>query len=233
MDKNLTPNFVILNNNLTEKEAFDLEKKYISIIGRIENGGSLTNLSDGGEGQSGFKFSDETKSKMSKDRTGKGNSMYGKKHSDESKLNISLSKIGKASPNKGKKLEDIVGKEKSDEIKKTMSDKASLRTGEKNSMYGKKHSDESKLKMSVNKEKKFGKDNPNFGRVYSEDEKTFDTWEITHEDGRTLEVENLTKFCKENNLNPSCMRDIYYGRMKKHRGWIKVDKLTDNVKKKK
>lgn len=29
------------------------------------------------------------------------------------------------------------------------------------------------------------------------------------------------------------MRDIYYGRMKSHKGWIYVNKITNNVKKKK
>jgi len=29
------------------------------------------------------------------------------------------------------------------------------------------------------------------------------------------------------------MRDIFYGRMKKHKQWIKVNKITNNVKQKK
>ena len=52
-----------------------------------------------------------------------------------------------------------------------------------------------------------------------------------HEQGLPIVIDNLCKFCKENNLNSSCMRDIYYGRQKKHKEWVKVIKLTDNVKK--
>lgn len=152
--------------------------------------------------------------------------------SDEGRLNISISKIGKPNLNKGKKLEDIVGKEKAEVIRKKISIKASERIGDKNPMYNKRHTQEAIDKMKVNSPKFHGKDNPNYGRKYKESEKTFDQWEISNIDGRILIINNLNKFCKENNLSSSCMRDIYYGRMKSHKGWISVRKLTDNVKKK-
>jgi hypothetical protein len=129
-------------------------------------------------------------------------------------------------------FDDRFGTEVSNEIKNKMSKSASEKTGEKNSMYGKKHKESSKEKMSKNRVKKFGEDNPNFGREYKEEEKTFDTWKLTNIDGEEFIINNLNKFCLENGLNPSCMRDINYGRMKNHKGWIKVEKLTDNVKKK-
>lgn len=228
MSSNVKPDYILLSENLTEKEAFQKEKFFVKLIGRIENGGTLTNLTDAGEGQSGFKFSDESKRKMSISRTGRKLGPM----SDEAKLNISISKIGKPSIMKGKKLEDIVGMERSSIIKATLSKKASERIGDKNHMFGKKHKPESIEKMSINKIKKFGEENPNYGREYKESEKTFDTWIITNNNGETLTVNNLNKFCKENNLNPSCMRDIYYGRMKSHKGWIKVEKISNNVKKK-
>lgn len=100
-------------------------------------------------------------------------------------------------------------------------------------MFGKNHTEESKKKMSENSQKLYGKDNPNYGRIYKEEEKTFDTWKIKNTNGEIKVINNLNMFCKENNLNASCMRDIHYGRMKKHKEWISVEKLTNNVKKKK
>jgi hypothetical protein len=57
---------LILKKNLTEEEAFKHEIYMIAVLGRKSNGtGVLRNLNDGGEGQSGFKFSDESIAKMS------------------------------------------------------------------------------------------------------------------------------------------------------------------------
>jgi len=229
INSDMQPMYLTIRDNLLEKEAFEYEKFFIKLIGRMENGGVLTNLTDGGEGQSGFKFSDESKKKMSMSRLGKKK----KPMSDIGRLNISLSKIGKISLKKGKTLEEIVGVERSNDIKKKMSDSAKERIGDKNSMFGRKHSDESKEKMSINTIKRFGSDNPIFGRERSEYEKIYDTWELTDKDGNVVIVDNLSKFCRENNLNPSCMRDLSYGTAKSHKNWVKVTKLTNNVKKKK
>lgn len=65
--------------NLTEKEAFDLEVKLISTYGRKDIGtGILRNMTDGGEGHSGYVLSEETKQKIS-------NSLIGKEQSEETK----------------------------------------------------------------------------------------------------------------------------------------------------
>ena len=58
--------------DISEKEAFRLEGKLITKLGRIiDKNGKLTNLTLGGEGVSGMRFSKATREKMSKDRKGK------------------------------------------------------------------------------------------------------------------------------------------------------------------
>lgn len=58
--------------NLSEQEAFDLEIKMIKEIGRFNlNLGPLTNLTDGGEGTTGHKMSDEGRKSLRNFNLGK------------------------------------------------------------------------------------------------------------------------------------------------------------------
>lgn len=75
----------ILENNLTEEEAFQIEMKYINRVRRRDLGtGTLVNMTDGGEGSVGHIHSEETKLKMSE-------AHKGKKMSDEARRKISES----------------------------------------------------------------------------------------------------------------------------------------------
>jgi group I intron endonuclease len=83
---------IFLQKNLTEKEAFDLEKYWIKRIGRRDlELGTLVNLSDGGEGNSGWAPSEETRKKI-------GNSNKNKKHTEETKIIISNANKGDKNP---------------------------------------------------------------------------------------------------------------------------------------
>ena len=62
----------ILKDNLTEQEAFEVEKLYILMFGRKDNGtGILRNKTDGGEGPSGRIDSEETRRRKSQSLTGR------------------------------------------------------------------------------------------------------------------------------------------------------------------
>jgi hypothetical protein len=63
---------LILKQNLTEEEAFKHEIYMIAVFGRKDLGtGILLNMTDGGEGVSGYKFSEESKKEKSIKCTGR------------------------------------------------------------------------------------------------------------------------------------------------------------------
>lgn len=72
---------VMIETNLTDAEAIDLEVELIKKHGRKDLGtGILRNMTDGGDGQAGRICLDETRNKIGKANTGKPSSMKGKKN---------------------------------------------------------------------------------------------------------------------------------------------------------
>jgi NUMOD3 motif len=108
---------VLLRENMNEKQAFAHEIEMIKAWGRKDLGtGILRNLTDGGEGVSGIRRSDEYREMMSlkfKNRT----------MSKEHKLNISLSLKGRtlSDEHKAKMILGNLGKKRCDESKARMS----------------------------------------------------------------------------------------------------------------
>jgi len=105
----------ILMDDLTWEDACKKETEFIALYGREDlNLGTLTNLTNGGDGMFGFKFSDESRHKMSKaqknkkpiteetrERMRKASQsrdttahLRGKKHSDKTKQKMSESMKG-------------------------------------------------------------------------------------------------------------------------------------------
>jgi hypothetical protein len=74
----------ILHSNLNEKTAFEYECYYIWYY-RDYIGYNITNINDGGEGNSGYKHSPERIEKIKMNSTGKNNGMWGKHHSEITK----------------------------------------------------------------------------------------------------------------------------------------------------
>ena len=109
--------------NLSEDEAFQLEREIIKTYGRRDVGtGCLVNLTDGGEGTSGHIHSKKTKRKMSE-------SQKGKTRSDETKRKMSDAKKGnpRSKEHSRKLSESQKGRTFSDEHKRKLREAWKLR----------------------------------------------------------------------------------------------------------
>lgn len=71
-------NITILHSNLTEEEAYKLEREEIQKYGLKRDGGDLVNLTPGGEGSAGYKWTEEQRENLRPKRAGENNPMYGK-----------------------------------------------------------------------------------------------------------------------------------------------------------
>lgn len=84
LKQGLEPDIRFIDKNLSEEQAFELEEFLISEIGRIDLGtGTLTNLTNGGEGSSGVIVSEETRHKRRLKMQGELNPNYGCKDTPE------------------------------------------------------------------------------------------------------------------------------------------------------
>lgn len=101
---------------LSEKEAFSIECERICFWRNV--GIDLANMTDGGDGISGFKMSIDAKEKMSRAKRGRPGmiTMLGKKHSAETRAKMSAAQKGRpkspehaakvGAAHKGKKISD-------------------------------------------------------------------------------------------------------------------------------
>ena len=127
------PDILIVKNYLSENEALELEKELIRIIGRYdEKTGPLTNKTEGGDGISGYKWSEEQKDKI----RGKIPSNKGLEMSNEQKIKISIANSGKS-----------WGHDK-ERISKFSKLKSEQYSGNGNPFYGKQHTKETLKKIS-------------------------------------------------------------------------------------
>lgn len=149
--------------DLTEELAHCIEKEHIALLGRKNNGtGILRNLTDGGEGTSGYNHSVATKTKIKNIKTGIKRKPFSSEHienmrfaqadrSDETRKRMSDSRKGKpktpehrakiSESNKGRMVSNDtrekirnanVGKKMSDETKEKLRMAAIKRREEKN-----------------------------------------------------------------------------------------------------
>jgi hypothetical protein len=91
----------IMLDNLTWEEAKQKEIEFISLYGRInKNNGTLANLTDGGAGMLGFKFTKEARLNMSKAQKSKP------PVSEETRKKLSIAGSKRIGPWKGKKFSE-------------------------------------------------------------------------------------------------------------------------------
>lgn len=127
------------------------EIEFIKLYGRRDlNLGTLTNLTDGGEGNLGIIVTEEQRKLRSENSKGAKNHFYGKTHTEESKKLIKDASIGRTHSDEQKKKWSAersgenhpqFGKPLTDERKKNIS----------NSKLGKSLSEDTRLKMSISR----------------------------------------------------------------------------------
>jgi hypothetical protein len=149
---------------------------------------------------------------------GELNPFYGKKHSEETKEKLRQITL-ELCKDEAFKMTRANYKEKNGMYNST-------RFGNLNPMWGKNHSEETKLKQSEKRKEWFKKnESPLKGKPCLEStkkaisEKNSKQYKLISPEGRIVEIKNLTKFAKDNNLSIGCLQHVVAGRNKSHKGW--------------
>ena len=123
LKNDLAPIIIKVEQHLQEKHAYEKETLLVSTIGRDDLGsGPLTNKTNGGEGVSGHKWSEEKRQSMIKILSGENNYWYGK---------------GKEMVQYGSKWT----KERTEHM-------STIMKGERNAMFNNTHTEEARKKLS-------------------------------------------------------------------------------------
>jgi hypothetical protein len=149
---------------------------------------------------------------------GELNPFYGKKHSEDTKEKLRKITLDLCKDESFRMSRANYGE------KNGMHNSA--RFGELNPMWGKSHSEESKLKQSKKRKQWFkNNESPLKGKPCPEStkkvlsEKNSKEYKLISPEGKIINVKNLTRFAKENNLSIGCLQHVVSGRNKSHRGW--------------
>lgn len=201
----------ILKDNLTEQEAFEVEKLYILMFGRKDNRtGILRNKTDGGDGVSGRVDSEETRRK-------KSISLTGRKVSQATCEKLRQNALGKTlSPESRMKLsQKLKGRKCTEEHKRKVSE----------AKKGFRHTEEAKRKISENKKgKKHTQEWKDRMAIISKSHAK--PHRITFNDGRVIEVKNIQDWGKENGYTSSGMSTIKTGAKNKYKDIIKIEVIS-------
>lgn len=198
---------------------FDVCKKeieFIKLYGRRDlKQGTLVNLTNGGEKESGKIITEEHRKKLSESSKGRVKSVYtrkklseslkGRVFSEEHKRKLSISKTGFRHSEEAKLKMSIAkkGKKRSD----------SFRELQRKNQTGRVYSDESKKKMSESKKGRYNMYNhPSAKKV------------VDRKNG--IIYNSLKLMCHENNLNYDTMRSRLCGRLKNNTTFMYLDEFN-------
>jgi group I intron endonuclease len=145
IESNIRPELIIIDKVLENEWQF-WEVHYINYFKFI--GCFLTNGTNGGDqppSTKGRRHTEDSKKKMSDTKKSKPIPWLnnGKERTEKHKSNLSKSLKGRLSEKKGKNYKEIYGKEKSDILKRKLSEShKGIYLGKNHPMFGKKHSEE-------------------------------------------------------------------------------------------
>jgi hypothetical protein len=197
--KGIEPVILKVQENMTEKYAYDLEELEIRKYGRIgyDEGGILFN----------FYLANKPVPKY-----GELNSFYGRTHSEDTKKLIGDKNRGRKCSEKNKKLtsERFKGVPKSEEQRRKMGEKA----------RGRRHTEESKAKLRAAALQE--------DALRKNIEAKQKEWIVITPEGEELEVVNLSDFCKERGLNRYKMYSVAAGERNHHKHYKCRKKYPDS-----
>ena len=206
----LTDFIIKIKEGLYEKDAFEVEQKTITSIGRLCDGtGPLTNLTIGGDG--GDTFTNNPNKELIRDKC---KTMLGKKHSE-----ATLALIKKNHPKYwlGKKQSEQTIQKRADKIRGRPSEKKGTRLSESTKQKIKENSARYWLGKHHNQETK---------DKLREKRKTLDmsyrwkTYKLIAPDGQEFIVpDGLEKFCTVHCLARTKLVLVAQGKRNHHKGW--------------
>jgi hypothetical protein len=220
---------VLLYENLSESEAFLLEKKEIEFWGRRKDGGFLINLTDGGEGCSGRVFSSEEKEKL-KERMKKlaQNPEWKAKNKEQ------LQKLAQTPEWKAKNKEWLQKLRQNPEYKAKNKERLQKLT---QTPEWKVNQKERMKKLAQNPEWK-AKNKEQLQKLAQTPE-----WKAKHKaaakcqekdyifispDNNVHHIHGLNEFCRLHGLHEGNMSRVHAGTRKIHKGWTKYIPLDNN-----
>jgi group I intron endonuclease len=211
LDIGKSPTVVIIKDTLSEERAFTLEKKIICLIGRFNLGeGPLTNVTEGGEGISGYVWDTEQRSKITGEaRSGKNNPFFGKNHSEETKKLMHEIHRDTTGVNNS-----FYGKQHSKETKALISKK---NAGRKRGVFSENHRNLISSAL-MGKPKQLSPESirianqkrlENFRRYGHPTKRVY---AVSTPAGETLEIRNLKAWCRNSGVNYHMLLYVAHGR---------------------
>lgn len=203
--------------NITEASAFALEKFYVS-LGAVY-GWDLCNHTDGGEGVSGYRWTEEQRA-MRREVVRREMALHPERHA-----RFIASNIGRARTKEEQlKRNEIAARVWSDpELKQMQKERMeALWQDEEFRAKRKAALEDPEVRSRINANRR-GKPNDGLAKTYPG---FISPLGIIHE-----QVSNLHTFCKEHNLQVSCMCLVAQGKQYAHKGWTCYPPIEKPTKK--